>query len=591
MIISPADMEEKNNPHQLFKAIKLTGVSKKYSLAAGPRSKKAATEDFWALKDINLDIDPGQVVGIIGRNGAGKTTLLNIMAGILTPTAGNISVNGKVIGLFNLGIGFQDELSGKENIFLNGAILGAQRREIEGSLNSIIEFSELGDFINMPLGSYSQGMRLRLGFSIIANLDFDILVIDEVLAVGDALFQNKCFQRLIDFKRRGKTLIITTQAMDLIERLCDKVMLLDHGFLLFSGEVLEGINKYKSLLNTEKFFVGVTKQKKPSLIENTKKWADNISDWGNKFGGKEVVINSVEFFNQAGRKTNCINTQSALRIKVSFAAKDRVEKPHFGVAIFRKDGVYCYGPNTKFDNYIIPELKQGEGFFTLDYPSLLLAGGEYKVSVAIWDENESLAFDHHYGYYDLVVVGEDHQAGGFLNMPFEISYSGAGCGFFSFLSRKRKKTDINLDLLEDKFGQTLENNNIKVEYVKFLDHSGSKKDIFMTNERVKFTIGLEVKQPVNKGLYLWAGIYRDDGIYCQGLTLPLKGCKNYNILFPKFSLLPGHYCVSLGIWDSVENKFLMYQHGVYLLKMVFDKPDHGTIYLGHKWRWENSQDG
>lgn len=173
--------------------VELIAIGKKYPLVSSPESQKD-WGDFWALKDTNLKIEAGQTIGIIGRNGAGKTTLLNIIAGVLAPSAGSISVKGRVVALFNLGCGFQDELSGKENIFLNGAVLGASRRELNEKLDSIIEFSELGDFVNMPLGSYSQGMRLRLGFSIAANLEFDILIIDEVLAVGDALFQHKCFE-------------------------------------------------------------------------------------------------------------------------------------------------------------------------------------------------------------------------------------------------------------------------------------------------------------------------------------------------------------------------------------------------------------
>ena len=581
-------MDDKNGSGQLTAALKLTAISKKYSLhGPGQKNNPPASEDFWALKDINFDINRGQAIGIIGRNGAGKTTLLNIIAGILTPTQGNLSVNGKVMGLFNLGIGFQDELSGKENIFLNAAILGASRREIEDKLALIIEFSELGDFINMPLGSYSQGMRLRLGFSIIANLDFDILVIDEVLAVGDALFQNKCYQRLIDFKRRGKTLIITTQALEFIERLCDKVMLLDHGASLFAGEVLEGINRYRSLLNTEKFFVGLPRRQAVGLIVNTKKWADNISDWGKKFGGKEIIIDRVEFINRHGVKTSRINTRTPLRIKVFFTVKDRVENPHFGIAIFRKDGVYCYGPNTEFDGYLIPELKPSKGYFSLDYFELWLAPGGYKVSIAVWDKNESLAFDYHYGYYDLNVTGDDHQQGGFLNMPFEIGGLGWGDKVLSFFARKIAKTKINPDLLPDKFGQNLKSDKIEVEYVKILDQSESRKDTFMTNERVKFVIGLDCKPPLKKGLILWLGIYRDDGIYCQGVTTPLKGSKDYSIIFPKLALLPGRYNISAGIWDPPAGKFVIYQHGAYPLNMAFDKQDHGTVYLEHAWKWEN----
>ncbi|MFH0826896.1 MAG: ABC transporter ATP-binding protein [Candidatus Omnitrophota bacterium] len=233
--------------------MQLCSVGKKYPFA---KQHFLPLKDFWALRDVSLDVYQGEMVGIIGRNGAGKTTLLNIMAKVLFPTEGEVFSNGRVLGLFNLGVGFQDELTGRENIFLNGSLLGAAKKEIEGKLNSIVEFSELGDFINIPLGTYSQGMRLRLGFSIVVNLEFDILVIDEVLAVGDVLFQNKCFERLMDFRREGKTLVITNQSLDLMERLCDRVILLDHGKALFQGDVVEAINRYRLLLNTEKFFVG-----------------------------------------------------------------------------------------------------------------------------------------------------------------------------------------------------------------------------------------------------------------------------------------------------------------------------------------------
>lgn len=251
MTISP--IKASPDQKQACRVMQLCSVGKKYPFT---KQHVSPLKDFWALKGVSLDVYQGEIAGMIGRNGAGKTTLLNIMARVLYPTEGEVFSNGKVLGLFNLGVGFQDELTGRGNIFLNGSLLGATKREIEDRLNSIVEFSELGDFINMPLGTYSQGMRLRLGFSIVVNLEFDILVIDEVLAVGDVLFQNKCFERLMDFKREGKTLVITNQSLDLIERLCDRVILLDHGKALFQGDVVEGISRYRFLLNTEKFFVG-----------------------------------------------------------------------------------------------------------------------------------------------------------------------------------------------------------------------------------------------------------------------------------------------------------------------------------------------
>jgi ABC-type polysaccharide/polyol phosphate transport system ATPase subunit len=494
------------------KAVILKSIGKKYPVMKAPH-KGVYLEDFWALKDIDLDIDTGQTMGIIGRNGAGKTTLLNVIAGVLSPTKGELSINGRVVGLFNIGVGFQDELSGKENIFLNAAILGADRREIEAKSDSIIEFSELGNFINMPLGSYSQGMRLRLGFSIIANLDFDVLVIDEVLAVGDALFQNKCFERLIDLKRRGKTLIITTQGMELIDRLCDKAILLDHGSLLFNGEALEAITRYRNLLSTEKFFVGLPQQGKANLVENTKKWADNISDWGKKFGGKEVVIETVEFINKFGFRRNEVKSRDPLKIKVTFNVRDKVYNPHFGIAIFRNDGVYCYGPNTGYDGYNIHELKPGKGHFTLEYRSLLLAPGEYRVSVAVWDKNEKIAYDYHNAFYKLIVKGYENIRKELLNIPYII--------------RPSNSEDL-------------------------------KSKTFVTNQPLTIKIDGSLE------------LYRDDGILCQCIKAPVRHKNKYYAYFPKMPLLPGKYFAKNGLGD-------------YPFNFIFNKQDHGTVYMDHKW--------
>jgi len=577
-------MSQNNTSLLPVESIRLSKVSKKYPLH-GNEQKEYLTEDFWALKDVDLGIKRGEVLGIIGRNGAGKTTLLSIIAGTLAPTQGQVVLGGKAVGLFNLGIGFQDELSGQENIFLNGAILGASHKELAEKLNAIIEFSELGNFINMPLGSYSQGMRLRLGFSIVANLDFEILVIDEVLAVGDALFQNKCFERLIDFKRQGKTLVITTQGLDFIERLSDRVVLLDHGALLFDGPVQEGINRYRNLLNTEKFFVGLPQGKRPGLIENTKKWADNTSDWGHKFGGKEITIDTVEFIDQRKAKVNRVNTGEPLTVRVVFTAKDKVENPHFGVAIFKPDGTYCYGPNTDFDGYRITQITSGQGYFSLDYRKLWLAPGEYKVSVAIWDKNEVVAFDYHYGYYDLIVTGPHRSPGGFLNVPFKTECATVKERLTGWFTGKNHLLVPGFDLPPAGFPVAIAHPDLKIESLRFLDREGCAKNVFMTNDPVKFVIQLKHSLPGKNNLCLWCGVFRDDGVYCQGMNLRVGKGKNYAIIFPRLPLLPGGYRVTVGIWDAAENRFLVYQPGAYSFQMVFDKQDHGTVYLEHAWEW------
>lgn len=514
-------------------SVSLDNIGKKYPII---RSNAFSGSDFWALKGLSLNIPKGLIYGVIGRNGAGKTTLLNIIAKTLNPTEGDILTSGRVCGLFNLGVGFQDELTGRENIFLNGAILGAAKKELESKLDPIIEFSELGKFIDMPLGSFSQGMRLRLGFSIIANMDFDILVIDEVLAVGDSLFQSKCYERLMDFKRQGKTLVITSQDTAMIERLCDEAVLLDHGRMLSKGNSREVIDRYSALLNTEKFFVG-PENKKAILVENTKKWADDVSNWGKRLGTKEVAIDSVKFINRFGFKRSSIKTRGPLKIKVHFTAKNKVKDPHFGIAIFRKDGVYCYGPNTGFDGQVIPELKPGKGWFMLEYKNLLLAPGEYMVSVAIWDKDEKIAFDYHDGSYKLIINGHENKDNELLNIPFKL---------------------------------------------KNAKHS-SRKDLFMTNTPVRFDISFPCNKNIPGGSYAWIGIYRDDGIYCQGVFSPFEN-KPIDIFFPKLALLPGKYYISSGICDSSKKKFIIRTDNVYNFRMVFDKQDHGTVYLKHEWK-------
>lgn len=538
MITLPTKYKEELNVDPKQISVELSGVGKKYRLVKLPHEKQAESE-FWALRDINFSVEEGQIMGIIGRNGAGKTTLLNIISGALTVSEGKVSVKSRVLGLFSLGTGFQDELSGRENIFLNGTLLGATRKEIEIRLQEIIDFSELGDFINMPLGAYSQGMRLRLGFSVIANLDFDILAVDEVLAVGDSLFQDKCFKRLADFKRSGKTLIITTQSMELIERFCDKVVFLDHGKIEFCGDTMEGISRYRAVLNREKFFVGPVKNK--PLVENTKKWAEDVSNWGKKFGTKEVIIESIEFINKFFWRCNQIKSGEPLKIKINFKARSTVKDVHFGVAIFRKDGVYCYGPNTEFDGYKIPELKPGRGWFMLSYKKLLLTAGEYFFSVAIWDKNEALAFDYHYGCYKLTVKGHKNKKDGLINLPFKLSYG---------VSR-------------------LINSNVAVS-IKLLDFQGKEKDVFITNESLRIVLNFSDFSAQNNNSYINLKIFRDDGVFCQGITVIVKRHKEISVLFDKLGLLPGGYHISAG-------------EAVYPFRMIFNQDDHGTVYLEHGW--------
>lgn len=240
--------------------IKISGVSVRYRLAKEkPRTLQEYIihrlkgrvmdyEDFWALNSVNLEVPKGETLGIIGHNGAGKSTLLKVIAGVLKPTEGTITVNGKIAPLIELEAGFDMELTGKENIYLNASILGLSRKEINGKFNRIVEFSELSDFIHSPLKSYSSGMVSRLGFSIATEVDPDILIIDEILAVGDEQFRKKCKERMEGFKKKGTTTLFVSHSLEDVRRLCDKVLWLDHGMSKMYGEAHVVTDEYQKVM-------------------------------------------------------------------------------------------------------------------------------------------------------------------------------------------------------------------------------------------------------------------------------------------------------------------------------------------------------
>ena len=260
----------------------------------------------------------------------------------------------------------------------------------------------------------------------------------------------------------------------------------------------------------------------------------------------------MEFLSKFGFKRNRVKTRDSLKIKVSFTVRNRIKEPHFGIAIFREDGVYCYGPNTGFEGYYIPELKPGKGSFTLKYERLLLAPGNYRVSVAIWDKNEKLAFNYHDGYYKLAVYGYENKNNELLNIPFK----------FKDTEGSLKKADAVT--------------------VKLFDSLGNEKDVFITNEPARFNICSWGNKGVAKPSCLWLGIYRDDGVYCQGIFEPFKNL-NVDIFFPKLCLLPGKYSICAGLCNSPEQDFLMRADNILNFHMVYTKQDHGTVYLTHSW--------
>src|SRR5918999_1704814 len=238
-------------------AVSIKGVSKNFRTFPNSRARlkealsfgrKKYGRDFWALKDINLDVEKGTTLGIIGRNGAGKSTLLSIVSGILQPTEGTVEVDGRLVALFALGAGFNSEFTGRENIMLNGLILGIERQEMLERFDDIVEFADLGDFIDRPIKTYSSGMRSKLGFAVAVNVEPDVLILDETLAVGDAVYKETALQRMYELRDRGTTILFVSHGMKTVEDFCTKAALLHEGRLMTTGETTEVIAEYQALV-------------------------------------------------------------------------------------------------------------------------------------------------------------------------------------------------------------------------------------------------------------------------------------------------------------------------------------------------------
>lgn len=333
-------------------------------------------KDFFALEKVSFNIKKGESFGIIGHNGSGKTTLLKLISGILRPDEGSIEVKGSVSALLELGAGFHPDLTGRENIYLNGSIMGLPRRKIEALFNEIVAFAEIEKFIDTPLRHFSSGMHVRLGFSIVAVLDSDILAIDEALAVGDISFQKKCIDKIEEFKNKGKTIIFVSHDLRTVKRICQRVICLENGKILFHGETGNVISDYINMSRK--------KEKKTLQIKNR----------GSR-GLKKMEILHVDILDKDENNREDFDTGECVIIKVYFKVNEKVDAPTFGAAILRDDGVYVFGPNTREDNVFrkMSFEDKGKGYFKIIYDNIPLLAGEYVLHVGIFDKNEIEVYD------------------------------------------------------------------------------------------------------------------------------------------------------------------------------------------------------
>ncbi len=344
------------------------------------REKREKPETIWALRNISFTIAPGETVGFIGENGAGKSTILKLVSRVLEPTSGRIAVNGRVGALLELGAGFHPDLTGRENIYLNGSILGLGRREIEQSMDEIVAFSELERFIDIPVKRYSSGMYMRLGFSVAVHVNPDILLIDEVLAVGDQNFQHKCMDRVVALQQQGTTICFVSHDLGTVARICSRAFWLDDGLIRAEGDPDDVVGAYLRHAAAQEEQATSRSQKEEQA---ERRW-----------GTGEVEITDVAFLDGEGRERTVFRVGEPWAVRIRYLAHRRIESPVFGLAVHRNDGVHVCGPNTHFAGLDIPFI-EGEGEVLYRVDRMPLMEGTYFLSLSAHNQLDTAMYDYH----------------------------------------------------------------------------------------------------------------------------------------------------------------------------------------------------
>jgi ABC-2 type transport system ATP-binding protein/lipopolysaccharide transport system ATP-binding protein len=351
------------------------------------RTRGARYDEFWAVRDVSLTVPKGCTYGLIGHNGSGKSTLLRVMSGIHPPTSGSVAIDGRVSALLELGAGFHPELSGRENAYLNGAILGLTRREIDQRIDQIIEFSGLAEFIDSPVKVYSSGMYVRLGFSVAVHVDPDILIIDEVIAVGDEDFQRRCFDHLYKLRRQGVTIVVVSHSLGLMQTLCDEVSWLDHGQLQRSGPAPDVVRSYLEQVNDAEALRIEDDDRRAMAIVGAEQM--DLAD-----GAKPITITGVELVDDAGQHASVAHTGRSATIRIHYDARRPVERPNFSFAVEDMAGIHIANPGVRTGDKQPDLVLSGQGHVDYRVERLSLGPGEYDLSVALHDAHGMVRLDY-----------------------------------------------------------------------------------------------------------------------------------------------------------------------------------------------------
>ena len=375
-------------------------------------------ETFTALQDVSLRVAAGETVGVIGPNGSGKSTLLKLVAGITKPTSGTVNVKGRISALIELGAGFHPEISGRENIFINGIMLGLSKREVVQKFEEIVEFAELEDFIDAPVKTYSSGMYARLGFAVAIHVNPDVLLVDEILAVGDQGFTHKCLDKFAEFRRRGKTILLVTHSLSLVERFCDDAVWLDSGLIKAVGDPKRVVDAYLSHVeNQEEEQLEADDIKTRKMTETSSEplttgeasMDDMFQVTEGRWGSREVEILDVTLVGDDGKSAHVFHSGDRLSVRVHINAEKPGSDFVFGVGLFNADGVCCYGTNTDLEQLVSKEIV-GEGTVDFTIDSLDLVAGTYKLDVAV-HKRDGYPYDYHRLLYTFRVKSRTNDVG------------------------------------------------------------------------------------------------------------------------------------------------------------------------------------
>lgn len=380
-------------------ALRLRGVSRRFKVVHERnatlketfiRRQRARTTELWALRDVSFDIRPGESVALVGRNGSGKSTLLKMLAGIIPPHTGRIDSRGSIASMLELGAGFHPDFTGRENVFMNGAIHGLSEREIRRRLNGIIDFSEIEEFIDMPVRTYSSGMQMRLAFAVAAHVNPDILLLDEVLAVGDEAFQRKCMGRIHDFREGGGTLVFVSHDAGAVETVCDRAILIENGRVVEDDSPSVVMAQYHRRLAETTTSIGAALEAVPEEADElANDQADPVSPLGG-WGTGDVVITSVAIHGPNGPSESLVSGDP-IDFVITLESSRRVHTPNVGLEIATPDGTTVFGTNTRIAAL---DLESIDGRMTLTFqsPVLALQSGHFEVKVAVLSHDERTVY-------------------------------------------------------------------------------------------------------------------------------------------------------------------------------------------------------